>query len=528
MSADSKQNRIALVSLYNHRNHAVHMFHSLFEDNGFDVRSYYLRRQYELGRADAREVGFLADQIAQHSPALLCISLMSTYFKLAAEVTQAVRARISTTVLWGGIHPTILPEECLRFADAVCLGDGEDAILEMACAIRSGVPYERISNLWVRRGDAIVRNEPRMLRTDLDSLPLPRFLDPGRVFLGKDSLVDYERGRQLVTSYDIMTSRGCPYSCSYCGNNFLTRFVKGKGPIVRRRSVDNVIAELREAVQLFPNLRVVLVGDDVFSYDTEWLRQFSAKYPDRVGVPFLCNLHANHVDEERMKLLKAAGLRFCVMGIQSGSPSCREQIFHRYTKQGDIIRASELIHDYGIRPLYQFIIDNPLENDAQRDETRVLISQLRKPFMIQLFRLTWFPGTEITRRALEEKVITPGDVEHEKESCYTLMADALSYLRTPHELYWDCSYYLASRFPRALVDWLVHRPFYRRHICTIRWLLRRLPLEYHRYYVLMVNTILNMMPYRAYFYLDALRDRKFRYLRRLFSSIVPRDHPPIF
>jgi len=528
MIPNSSRNRVALVGLYNHRSLPVHIFHSLLEDTGYDVRSYYLRRQYNLQRADPREVAFLADQVAQHNPGLFCVSLTSGHFKLAAEITEAVRDRIPTTVLWGGIHPTVMPEECLQYADAVCRGEGEDALLEMAQAVRDGASYDGIANLWVNRNGTVIRNEPRMLRTDLDSLPWPRFVAPNRIYLDKGGIVDYEPGRDRVTTYDMMTSRGCPHSCSYCCNEFLNLYLRGKGPIIRRRSVDNVMAELREALAMFPNLLLVLMGDDVFSLNVPWLREFAEKYAAKIGLPFVCNLHPNHLDEERMRLLKSAGLRFCVMGIQSGSPSSREQLLNRYTKQADIIRATELVHDYGIRPLYQFIIDNPLESDQQRAETRVLISRLRKPFSIQLFHLTWFPGARITEQALEQGIIQPTDVEHEKESGYKFWNDVLSYLRTPEELYWDCSYFLAAKLPARVVEWLVRQQFYRRHIQFIRWLLRRLPLDYHRHCWLMVNTVFNVLLHRIHFYLDIIRDRQFRYWRRTVTDFLRRDHPPVF
>jgi len=533
MVLNSNRDRIALLVLYNHRSFPVHMFHSLLEDEGYDVRSYYLRRQYDRQRADAREVAFLAEEIARHRPALFCVSLTSGHFKLAAEITEAVRSRIRTTVLWGGIHPTVMPEQCLEYADVVCRGEGEDALVEMARAVRDGGSYEGIANLWVRRDGGVIRNEPRPLRTDLDSLPWPRYVWPNRIYVDRGGIVDYERGRDRVTTYDILTARGCPHSCSYCCNEFLNEFFRGKGPVVRRRSVENVIGELREALEMFPNLLLVIMGDDLFSLNVGWLREFAEKYPGAVGLPFVCNLHPNHLDEERLRLLKRAGLRFCVMGVQSGSVSSREEILNRHTSQEEVIRATELIHDYGIRPLYQFIIDNPLESEEQHAETRVLISQLRKPFAIQLFHLTWFPGTRITERALAEGIIQPTDVEHEKEGSYKLWADVLSYSRTPEELYWDCSYFLAAKLPGRVVEWLVRQRFYRRHIQFIRWLLRRLPLDYHRHCWLMVNTVFNVLVFnvllhRMHFYLDVIRDRKLRYLRRTVADFLRRDHPPVF
>jgi hypothetical protein len=178
--------------------------------------------------------------------------------------------------------------------------------------------------------------------------------------------------------------------------------------------------------------------------------------------------------------------------------------------------------------LYQFIIDNPLESDEQREETRDLISRLRKPFSIQLFHLTWFPGARITQRALDQGIIQPTDVEHEKEGGYRLWTDVLSYFRTPDELYWDCSYFLAAKLPGRVVEWLVRRPFYRKHLGALRWFLRRLPLDYHRCCWIVVNTALNIVLNRMCFYVDVIRDRKFRYLRRTVADFVRRDHPPVF
>lgn len=103
---------------------------------------------------------------------------------------------------------------------------------------------------------------------------------------------------RLSRIHNFITSRGCPHNCSYCFNHKLKEMYAGQR-YIRRRSVDNVIEEIRQAANNY-NLEKVHFEDDTFNIGKQWLKEFAAKYPK---IPFKCNLRANLVDEEIIRLL---------------------------------------------------------------------------------------------------------------------------------------------------------------------------------------------------------------------------------
>ncbi len=145
--------RIALISLGNYRCHAVHLHHALLEREGFDVRSFFFKST--ALRPTPQEIQLLLESVSAHEPNLIGVSVLSTFYKLACSVTSMLRERFDATIVWGGIHPTVRPEDCLKYADVVCLGEGEGAIVELARALRdnAGSTHHSIKNLWFNTGE---------------------------------------------------------------------------------------------------------------------------------------------------------------------------------------------------------------------------------------------------------------------------------------------------------------------------------------------------------------------------------------
>jgi hypothetical protein len=108
--------------------------------------------------------------------------------------------------------------------------------------------------------------------------------------------------------YLIMTARGCPYSCTFCSNDMLHDLYREEKTHVRRRSVDNVIAELLWA-RRFTSYRQVNFNDDVFTVGKPWLEEFVPKYREAIGVPYLCVTHPSAVTRDIVKLLQESGCR---------------------------------------------------------------------------------------------------------------------------------------------------------------------------------------------------------------------------
>ncbi len=186
---------------------------------------------------------------------LVGTSLLSNHFTQAVQITEYLhQKKWPATVIWGGIGPTVEPEECIKYADIVSVGEEEDALLELVDRLTQGKPHQEIENLWVRDGDGIHTNSIRPLLRDLDSLPIPDYscFDHyisyhGRLVPLTPALQMEFRGDRYCTdedgiNYPILTSRGCPFSCSYCCNSVFEKMYRGQRRL-RWRGSEQILQE---------------------------------------------------------------------------------------------------------------------------------------------------------------------------------------------------------------------------------------------------------------------------------------------
>ncbi len=156
----------------------------------------------------------------------------------------------SCHVVWGGPHPTILPEQTLGYEgiDFVVRGEGEKTLAEFIQAINSSSPnLSRIKGLSYKKNGAIVHNELRPYIENLDTLPFP----------AKDEVLYPER--YLPWDMGVMiTSRGCPFKCTYCG----ARNIWGKK--TRYRTAANVIEEIKYVAKNY-HTKQIIYWDDTFN-----------------------------------------------------------------------------------------------------------------------------------------------------------------------------------------------------------------------------------------------------------------------
>ena len=171
----------------------------------------------------------------------------------------------------------------------------------------------------------------------------------------------------------MMMVRGCPFECTFCIHNYTRKVSVGLGTYIRRRSVDHVMAELKETIRLRPNLEGIAISDDIFAPSRPWLQEFCARYKSEIGLPFVIWTFPRMVDEERIRLMRDAGLLACTMGIQSGSERIRRECYERETTDDEIVAACEIMARNGIVRNLDFIGDNPYEDEQDRHATLDLL-----------------------------------------------------------------------------------------------------------------------------------------------------------
>ena len=311
------------------------------------------------------------------------------YSFMKAVGNQLRRNQPKLIIICGGPHATFYPEVIHDpYLDALCRGEGEDAMLEFLQACDNGRPTESIPNLWVKKNGTVHTNQVRPLVTDLDRLP---FFD--RSLYKRYDL--YTRpGYDVLYHQVVMTSRGCPKACSFCFNKVYNALYRGKGPVVRRRSVSHVIRELKLLKQSDAPSFITIEDDNFTLAPKGWLEEFCATYRAEIGLPFKLNSTFEGLDEEMVKQLKLAGCRTVKMGIESGNDDIRNRVLNKHVSEQCILAGARLLKKYRLRLQTFNIVGNPGESLAMALQTYDLNRRIRPDFA-SCSMLNPYPGTDI-------------------------------------------------------------------------------------------------------------------------------------
>ena len=405
---------VVFVGLYRFQNFPIRIMHSLLEDiDGIYPHAIFykncLSNQFELPTEKEEEL-FLR-KIIDLQPDFVCLSVLSPFVPVAKRITKVIKDNTSAKVIWGGIHPTISPEDSIIEADMICVGEGEEALSELVTFMRDGKNYFQIKNLWINSSEGIIRNPMRPLIQDLDSLPFPSYGKETFFFIESNKLTSYDS--ELFSEYLwVQTSRGCPFVCSYCVNSLLRPLFKDLGGYSRRRSVDNVIREIDRSMDLSHGAKkFVFFADEVFGNDKKWLDEFVLKYKKNVGLPFYAEYNPKLINSEMLRKLTGAGLDTINFGIQTGSDYIRNEIFQRPGKNTELIALAQKIAEFGIKIKYDLILDNPYDTEETLVGTIDLLLQLPKPLCLHLYSFQYFPHYPFTKRAIKDGHIQEEDAD---------------------------------------------------------------------------------------------------------------------
>lgn len=357
-----------------------HINTHLFFDPGFDD-IFFLKQ-----RKSQKKFTKLKKAISSFKPDLVALTSVTLTFGPIREMADIIKKEFNIPTVIGGVHATTLQDSMFELGcfDYICIGEGENALYELVKAIK-GERDHNIPNIWYKKDDKLVRNAPAPLIRDLDCLPFP----------DKDL---YYKEKVFSSRYTIMTSRGCPYRCSYCVNELYHRLYT-RQPVIRRRSVDNVIEELLQARDRY-NIKKVRFYDDVFTVNRPWLEEFYEKYRKNINIPFHCNISPQNIDADLLKLLTESGCKAVSMGVQSGSSRVREFIMERKMKNEEIIHAADMVRNAGIKLLTELIFAVPGETEEEMWQTVELNKRLR-PHNTASFNFYPFPGVKLTDTCLK-------------------------------------------------------------------------------------------------------------------------------
>ena len=290
------------------------------------------------------------------SPDIIAFSSVNSQYEIVIQIADYFKDRTKIPIIYGGACPTVMPEKCIssKSIDFVCVGEGEEALLELLDRYGKGHNCLNIRNIWAKQDGKIIRNQVRPL-AELNSFYPLDF----SVFEGMEQILKHRDGW-----FDYSFIRGCPFRCSHCQSAHM-RDIYNKDYPVRYVSIDTAIENLLGILKTYKNIELFNFNDDTFNLNKKYLLEFCDKYKNNIfkkhKIAFNVLCRVDLFDEEVCKKLREAGVRIVKFGVESGSYRIRKQILKRNITDESAIKAFKICGKYGVETWAFNMIGLPTE-----------------------------------------------------------------------------------------------------------------------------------------------------------------------
>lgn len=323
-------------------------------------------------------VDTIVERVLTISPDLVGITCMTVEFPNAALIAEKIKRRSSVPIVVGGAHVNAVETEVLDEApafDYACIGEGEITACELAATLAAGGDVSKVLGIGYRQNGVAMRTAARPYPKDYDQLPFPAW-------------EMFNMGEQIP----ILTHRGCPFQCTFCGHN------SGFSP--RYRTPENVLDELEHVVDKYKpkNIRF---EDETFGLNLPRTKAILRGIIDRglnKKTTFSAQTRVDRVDRDFIRLLKDCNFEMLELGVESGNPEVLERIQKGITLD-QVERAVGFAKAEGIRVWCKFILGHPHETRQTVMDTLAFIAKIN-PDRLSVSVMTPFPGTPIFEMAI--------------------------------------------------------------------------------------------------------------------------------
>jgi anaerobic magnesium-protoporphyrin IX monomethyl ester cyclase len=301
------------------------------------------------------------------------------FFNDFDRLLKAAAPRVRSLI--GGPGPTFDPDPLAGSTiDAACVVEGDLALPDFLAEDRWSGPNFRA------RGGPSPAGFCRL--ADLDGLPMP----------DREPLYREDAVLRESPSKQFLSGRGCPYRCTYCFNHKFNEMFRGLGPVVRKKSVDYLLEEIRRVRARWP-LQTVCFNDDTFILGREWLLEFCGRFPREIGLPYTCNVRANLVCDEVAEALARSGCTGVAWSIETADPALRDDVLKRGMTTEQIRTTARALRKHGIGFRIGSLVGLPGETPDQMLRTLELNIEAA-PELATASIFTPFPGLELTEYAV--------------------------------------------------------------------------------------------------------------------------------
>lgn len=354
--------------------------------------------------------------ILAKSPTIVAFSIMTFSWARVKKVITLLRPKFDGLIWAGGYHTILCSEEVLRFPgiDAVCLGEGEQPLLEAVEFYGQHPLHEEAPLIQGMRfknasGDVGKDTSPWLLKR-LEDFP---YMDYEIFVRESDQPLNSKFVGSLsaagIFSLSVITGRGCPFQCTYCNNSALMKIYGGAKLYVRRYSTNAAISNVQMiATRYQPQFLEFL--DETFTMNRAWVKEFCSQYSKAVRLPFSVMTRIDRLDDEMVGFMVDSGLKLVFFGLECGDEDYRSRYLNRHMSNKLIKNGARILKKHGIMVITFNMFGLPFETKDTLQRTMELNEDIQPeaaiPFIYQPL-----PNTRLARMAYEHKMVLPRSEE---------------------------------------------------------------------------------------------------------------------
>ena len=298
--------------------------------------------------------------IQEFGPDLIAVSCTETTFKRGLTLIEATK-ELGVRNIFGGVFATFAPELVMQHqaVDMLCVGEGENALMDLAGCLGGGRDFSNASNCWIRMRDGSIKRNPITRPVDINKLPA--ITDIG--IFGEKRFYR-PMGGKVRRLLPVETQRGCPYTCAFCNSPSQNVLYGGGRSFSRKKSMDMVRQEIENHINEWKVEYIYFWADTFLAWSNKEFDEFCEMYSD-IKLPFWCQTRTETVTEYRMKGLKEVGLDRISFGMEHGNEKFRREMVKREYSNESAVRSLRIVSDLEIPFAVNNIVGFP-------DETREL------------------------------------------------------------------------------------------------------------------------------------------------------------
>jgi len=370
----------------------------------------------------------LKKQVNDFKPDLFAISSTEDMWELAMQVLQEVKdykIKNNIPVVAGGVFTTFAPEICIKdeLVDLVCVGEGENALIDLCSKIESRDDYSDITNLWVKKNGKIIKKNSISKPVDINKNPI---ID---ISMFEENRLYRPMAGKIYKMMPIETIRGCPFTCRFCNSPDQMQLYKGlRSNFYRKKKMDLVYKELKYFKDVHKIEYNYFWADTFLGMSTEELDAFCEMYSD-INLPFWMQTRPETVNDYNMKKLKSVGLHRVSFGVEHGNEEFRKKILDRRWKNKDILEKLKIPKKYNIQFSVNNITGFPTETKKLAFDTIELNRHIDAD-NANIYAFVPFHGTPLRKMCEDLGLIAPETIT----KCITAESQLVMSQYPPHEI----------------------------------------------------------------------------------------------